>query len=55
MLAQVFIALKLFYYHIKHINADTEICFRERDKVFAIIGINPHTILEPYKSIFTHK
>lgn len=51
----MFVAFNSFNNHIKSICPDTQICLRQCDKVFAIMGVNPHTILKPHESVFFHK
>src|SRR3989344_3102365 len=55
MFSQMFVVLNPFNNHIQSIRPDTEICFCQCDKVFAIMWIHPHTILKPYESVFFHK
>src|SRR3989344_6707993 len=55
VLAQMLVALELLHNHIQSIGTNAKIRFRKRDKIFAVVRINPRTVLEPHESIFLHK
>ena len=55
MFAQMRIAFKALYNHIKNIRTNTEVGLSESNKIFTIIGIDPYTILKVDESIFLHK
>lgn len=55
MNAQMFVVFKPLDNHIEHVGTNAEVRFRQCDKVFAIIRINPHAVLKPHESVFPHK
>src|SRR3989344_5659938 len=55
MLAEMFVSFKTLNNHIEYICAYPEIRLCKCDQIFTVIRINPHAVLQPYKSILTHK
>src|SRR3989344_9667760 len=54
MNAKMFIILYLFNNKVQHGHSDLQISFQERNKVFAVVGEDPYTILQPYKAESAH-
>ena len=55
MFSEMLIIFESFNNHIEHISTDAEISLRECNEIFAVIRINPHTILQSHEPVFLHK